>query len=335
MRLPHKRVLNTHLSEAPDKWAALYHQLRQQRGFTREYNDKQRQHAAHARKNVTRSNAHRHVQHESTIHIQGNLYKFTRDATQHAPTTPLTDQHDMFNWTNPPTNMVPAPNHQSTASSCKPKLIQPKPLGLHATFKKHVIRHTNHDTNGAVLDVVYADHAIPKAFLAERWVAKGKKQLLTTWEPHVVMRKHLALWATRGYTPKRINSVNNKVSSTDNNTRKHWYGRGPARVEWNDTWEPVQGCQTYSNFQILYHIFQAARNTPPKPRCPPTRQDMHLHKLARIGIGREPAIPPAASACLRQFMTCIDPPCQPRHGHKASTYIHTATSVPPSQRIPN
>jgi hypothetical protein len=130
------------------------------------------------------------------------------------------------------------------------------------------------------------------------------------------MRKHLALWATRGYTPKRINPVNNKVSSTDNNTRKHWYGRGPARhmveVEWNDTWEPVEGCQTYSNFQTLYHIFQVARNTPPKPRCPPTRQDIHQNKLARIGLGREPAIPPAASAqCLRQFIRVSTHPVNP------------------------
>jgi hypothetical protein len=34
--------------------------------------------------------------------------------------------------------------------------------------------------DGAVLDVVYADLAMPEAFLAERWVAKGRKQLLTS-----------------------------------------------------------------------------------------------------------------------------------------------------------
>jgi hypothetical protein len=221
MRLPHKRVLKTHLSEAPDNWAALYHQLRQQRGFTCEYNDKGNMpHMPGRIMRLTRSNAHRH---ESTICIQGTQYKFTHDATQHDPTRPLTDQHDIFHWSNPPTNMVPTPpSHLSTASNCKPKLVQPKPLGLHTTFKKHVIRHTNHNSNGAVLAVVYADHAIPKAFLAEQWVAEGQKQLLTTWEPHVVMRKHLALWATRGYTPKRVISVDNKVSPTDNNTRKHW-----------------------------------------------------------------------------------------------------------------
>jgi hypothetical protein len=61
------------------------------------------------------------------------------------------------------------------------------------------MRHTNYNTNaGAVLDVVYAFHAIPKAFLAEQWVAKGQKQLLTSREPHLVMLRHLALWAARG-----------------------------------------------------------------------------------------------------------------------------------------
>jgi hypothetical protein len=28
--------------------------------------------------------------------------------------------------------------------------------------------------------VVYADHAIPRAYLAEQWVAKGQQQLLTS-----------------------------------------------------------------------------------------------------------------------------------------------------------
>jgi hypothetical protein len=47
-----------------------------------------------------------------------------------------------------------------------------------------------------------------------------------------------------------------------------WYGSGPAKrmveVEWNDTWEPVQGCREYSNFQALYNDFQTTRNAPPK-----------------------------------------------------------------------
>ena len=205
MRCPHKRVLNVQLSDAAsDKWAALYDQLRKQRGFTRAYNDKQRRYAAHARNkaNVCLTT------HDKVVHLQGKKYTFTHDATTHAPTVTTSPYAETFQWTNPPDHSG-SPSHPITIHiplvltphNKRKRHAQPRPLGLHNEFKTHVIRHSDHNTDGAVLDVIYADHAIPKAFLAEQWVAKGQKQLLTTWEPHVVLRKHLALWKSRGYTP--------------------------------------------------------------------------------------------------------------------------------------
>jgi hypothetical protein len=314
MRGPHKRVFNVvQLSEATDKWAALYHKLKKQRGFTREYNDKQRQQAAHARKNALSNGIQERTLRGMTLNIDGKEYRFTHDASTHSPTKSTTLNDGMFCWTNPPCP-TDLPHISASYSSKRRQRIQAKPLGLHTTFKKHVIRHTNQHTDGAVLDVVYADHAIPRAFLAEQWLAKRQQQLLTSWEPHIVMRNHLAMWAARGYTPKRINSVNYNTRD-ENITGKRWYGSGPAKrmveVEWNDTWEPVQGCREYSNFQALYKIFQTTRNAPPKEWCPPSRQDMHLSKLARIGLGREPAVPPQVSACLRLFIRVATHPVNP------------------------
>jgi hypothetical protein len=134
----------------------------------------------------------------------------------------------MFCWTNPPCPTDLPHISASHYSNKQRHRIQAKPLGLHTTFNKHVIRHTNQHTDGAVLDAVYADHAIPESLLAEQWVAKGQKQLLTSWEPHTVMRNHLAMWAARGYTPKRINSVNYNTRD-ENITGKRWYGSGPAK----------------------------------------------------------------------------------------------------------
>jgi hypothetical protein len=38
---------------------------------------------------------------------------------------------------------------------------------------------------------------------------------------------------------------------------------------------------------------------------------MHLDKLARIGLGREPAIPPPAAACLRKYIRVATHPVNP------------------------
>jgi hypothetical protein len=115
MRVPHKRVFNTQLSEAPDKWAALYDQLKRQRGFTREYNDRQRRHAAQSRKNIARNDKHNHMQQDCTTFLQGNQYKFTQDATQHTPTSlkSTTDHTDIFHWTTrQPTQAVRIMSHR-------------------------------------------------------------------------------------------------------------------------------------------------------------------------------------------------------------------------------
>jgi hypothetical protein len=332
MRCPHKRVMN--LSDAAsDKWAALYDRLRKLRGFTRAYNDKQRRCAALARIKANVCS----VTHDKVIHLQGKCYTFTHDATTHAPTVATSSYAEKLQWTNPPDHSgspIPIPPERRLHNK-RTRHIQPRPLGLHKEFKTHIIRHTDHNTDGAVHDVIYADHAIPKAFLAEQWVAKGQKQLLTTWEPHVVMRKHLALWKSRGYTPKQINSVHRKAPSC-NNTRKHWYGRGPAKhmveVEWNDTWEPVEGFQQCVNFQAIYDDFRRKRNAPPEQRRPPTRQDMHLDKLARIGLGRERATyTPPCHRMLATIYTDSNPPSKSRHGHQAHTHIHVAAKLPPIQ----
>jgi hypothetical protein len=71
----------------------------------------------------------------------------------------------------------------------------------------------------------------------------------------------------------------------------------------------IEGCQQYTNFHSVYGGFQQSRNAPPKQRCPPTRQDMHMGKLARIGIGS-----PEASNT---------PP-----NHSKLTPVHTGSNLP-------
>ena len=93
MHNPHKRVVNMHISNADihlsgatsDQWAAVYHQLCKQRGFTREYNDKQKRRAARGRK-ATLCKSTQHVPQDKSIHVQGTEYIFSHDSTTHAPT---------------------------------------------------------------------------------------------------------------------------------------------------------------------------------------------------------------------------------------------------------
>jgi hypothetical protein len=165
---PHKRVVaDQHLAHAPDKWGALFDKLRKQRGFTREYNDRQMRQAAHARKKPTSDSVEHGQRRDKTLCIDGKEYTFSHTATTHVPTT---INNDTFQWTNLPNtggasaNQTPNPANRLRKTVRKTK--QPKPLGLHRDFKKHIIRHTNNNTDYAVLDVVYADHAVPKAFLA-------------------------------------------------------------------------------------------------------------------------------------------------------------------------
>jgi hypothetical protein len=87
-----------------------------------------------------------------------------------------------------------------------------------------------------------------------------------------------------------------------------------VEVVWHDTWEPVDGCQIYSNFDTLYAEFDGKRrerNAGPRLKPPPKRQDLHLDHEARVGLGRDPPVAPNTAATLRSRIRIATSPINP------------------------